>query len=241
MRDEPARTIEAVLFDVGGVLIGPSAAAVRDIFRETADTFVRSGHVARAFALADRDADRAGLVLTDVRSWARHWSHALRVDESVGWAVHQRIVEDPELTSRVWSEVSPDAADAMSRLREVEVPIGLVSQSDGHVDLRLARAGLAHLVDAVVDSGRVPWDKPHPAIYRHAATLIGVPLSRCAFLGDVLTDVRGAVRAGCAHAFLYDPHEVWPDTVVPKSTSLNEFVDVVLGRVPGRRGNLLAG
>lgn len=222
--------IDAVLFDVGGVLIGPSAAAVSDIFRESTGSDVPPPRVVRSFALADRAAEQAGPSMSDARTWARHWSLAMAVDEAVGAGVHQLIHGDPELTSRVWSEVDPRAAGALRRLRRGGLLIGLVSQSDGQLGARLVRAGLAHLVDTVVDSGHVPWDKPHPAIYRHAAALVGVPLSRCAFLGDVLYDVRGAVRAGCTNAYLYDPHEVWADVDHPRTTSLHAFVDIVLGK-----------
>jgi phosphoglycolate phosphatase len=38
--------------------------------------------------------------------------------------------------------------------------------------------------------------KPHPAPIRHAAQLLGVPVERCAMVGDTTVDVKSARRAG---------------------------------------------
>lgn len=217
--------IEAVLFDVGGVLIGPKPAAVADLFRELAATPVPAAVAAGSFARADRAAYHDGLTMSDHRSWAQHWAHALNVDDGIGESVHIRIAASPELTSRVWCHVNPEAVLAMDRLRQAGVRVGMVSQSDGHLESRLVAAGLAHPEDVVVDSGLVPWDKPDPSIYRHAAGLVGSPLSRCAFLSDVMTDVLGAKRAGCTRVTIFDPHHVWTDTTTSRVTSLRQFVD----------------
>lgn len=220
---------EAVLFDVGGVLIGPKPAAVTDLFWELAATRVPSDVAASSFAIADRAAYQADLAMSDDGSWARHWAHALGIDEAIGKSVHGRIAASPELTSRVWCHVNPEAALAMDRLRRAGIRLGMVSQSDGHLKSRLVAASLAHPGDILVDSGLVPWDKPDPAIYRHAAQLVGSHISRCAFLSDVMTDVEGAKRAGCADVTIFDPHQVWTDTDTPRVTSLSEFVDHCLG------------
>ena len=120
----------------------------------------------------------------------------------------------------------------MDRLRRAGLRIGLVSQSDGHLAPRLWTAGLTHPNDIAVGSGLVPWDKPDPEIYRYAANRVGIPLSHCAFLSDVMTDVRGAERAGCTNVSIFDPHHIWPDTTTYRVTSLGEFADhcLALGR-----------
>lgn len=217
--------IDAVLFDVGGVLIGPRAVTVTRLLWELAAVRVPPRIAARSFAVADRAALEGGVAMADGRGWARHWARALFVPEEVGEDVHRRIDGSPELTSRVWSDVNPQAAPALARLRRSGLRVGLVSQSDGHLESRLRAAGLAEPVDAFVDSGLVPWNKPDPEIYRYAAGLVGVPLERCAFLSDVMTDVRGAARAGCRHVSLYDPHGVWTDTVGSRMTSLLSFAE----------------
>ncbi|MFI1488735.1 HAD family hydrolase [Streptomyces sp. NPDC020747] len=216
--------IEAVLFDVGGVLIGPKATAVTGLFLELAATRVPPEVAARSFAVADRAAHDDGVALSDEHGWVQRWAQALHVDDAVAESVHQRIANSPELTSQVWSEVNPEAFPAMDRIRRSGFRIGMVSQSDGHLQARLQTAGLAHSDDVVVDSGLVCWDKPDPEIYRFAAACVGSPLARCAFLSDVMMDVLGAERAGCTNVSIYDPHGVWNDAATPRMASLGQFV-----------------
>jgi putative hydrolase of the HAD superfamily len=49
---------------------------------------------------------------------------------------------------------------------------------------KLEKLGLLELVDAVVVSEEVPWDKPAPEIFELALQRIGVPRERCIMVGD---------------------------------------------------------
>ncbi|HEX5659517.1 MAG TPA: HAD-IA family hydrolase [Polyangiales bacterium] len=49
---------------------------------------------------------------------------------------------------------------------------------------KLDRLGLLDLVDAVIASEEVPWDKPAPEIFELAWTRLGVPRERCVMVGD---------------------------------------------------------
>lgn len=69
--------MEAALFDVGGVLIGPKPAAVTDLFWELAATRVSSDVAASSFAIADRAAYYANLTISDDHTWARHCPNAV--------------------------------------------------------------------------------------------------------------------------------------------------------------------
>jgi putative hydrolase of the HAD superfamily len=56
---------------------------------------------------------------------------------------------------------------------------------------------LAHHFEHVVVSSRVGYDKPHPAIFRHALELAGVAGSEALHVGDnIATDIAGARAAG---------------------------------------------
>ena len=39
-------------------------------------------------------------------------------------------------------------------------------------------------------------DMPDPAIYRHAAQKVGVPIGRCLYVGENFFEVSGAIAAG---------------------------------------------
>ncbi len=62
----------------------------------------------------------------------------------------------------------------------------------------LQNAGLAGFLDpnGFVSDHDAGAAKPDPAIYRFAASKIGVPIDRCLFVGENLVEVIGALAAG---------------------------------------------
>jgi HAD superfamily hydrolase (TIGR01509 family) len=50
--------------------------------------------------------------------------------------------------------------------------------------------------DVVVISGRVGMRKPEEAIFRHTASLLGVPAEECVMVDDLAGNIRGAVATG---------------------------------------------
>jgi len=60
----------------------------------------------------------------------------------------------------------------------------------------LAQYNMRELFAAVVTRESTWRLKPHPAPIQHAARQLGVPVERCAMVGDTTVDVRSARRAG---------------------------------------------
>lgn len=93
---------------------------------------------------------------------------------------------------------------------------------------KLDRFGLAAHVDHVVVSGELGVHKPDPAIFHHACALAGVPPHEAVHVGDSLvTDVAGALAAGCAavwlrpHGYRVPPAEpATPDATISHVTEL---------------------
>jgi phosphoglycolate phosphatase-like HAD superfamily hydrolase len=52
--------------------------------------------------------------------------------------------------------------------------------------------------DLVIGGDSLPEKKPHPSVLRHVAEQLGVPIVRCAHLGDSAVDVAAARNAGMA-------------------------------------------
>ena len=87
--------------------------------------------------------------------------------------------------------------DVMHLRIGVITTLGPLSNSQGLA--LLAQAGLAGFIaqDAFIsehDVGEVA--KPDPAIYRFAAQRVGVPVAKCLFVGENLTEVIGARASG---------------------------------------------
>ncbi|MEA2625922.1 MAG: putative hydrolase of the superfamily [Candidatus Binatota bacterium] len=86
--------------------------------------------------------------------------------------------------------------EALRRLRP-HARLGVVSNFYGNLDALLAEAGLAPLLDVVIESVRVGVAKPDPAIYRIAAERMGLPPGAIAMVGDNFDrDVRPARAVG---------------------------------------------
>jgi len=103
----------------------------------------------------------------------------------------------------LWSGIAEDAHDALGRLRDAGLRLGVVSNSDGRVDEALEAAGLRSYFDVVVDSTLAGVEKPDPAIFRPALAALGVPAAAALYVGDLYeVDVIGARAAGLAAVLL---------------------------------------
>ncbi len=84
----------------------------------------------------------------------------------------------------------------LSRLRG-RARLGVVSNFYGNLDVLLEEAGLAAVLDAVVESARVGVEKPDPAIYRLAAERLELPPRDVVMVGDSFErDVRPSRSTG---------------------------------------------
>jgi HAD superfamily hydrolase (TIGR01509 family) len=110
----------------------------------------------------------------------------------------------------LWNVPLPGIADALGELRALGLRLVVVSNADGTVERGLTRAGLRALLDVVVDSHLVGFEKPDPRIFRHALAHSGARPATTLHVGDLYAaDVAGARAAG-VHALLLDPHDDWP-------------------------------
>jgi HAD superfamily hydrolase (TIGR01509 family) len=121
---------------------------------------------------------------------------------------------------RLWRQVLPGVPEALASLRELGLPLVVVSNSDGSIERGLAETGLRGYFSAVVDSARVGVEKPDPRIFEHAVRHVGVSHDRALHVGDLYdADVAGARAAG-VHAVLLDPFDDWGDVDCERAPDL---------------------
>ena len=97
----------------------------------------------------------------------------------------------------LWCSVAGDTSQALARLRAAGLRLGVVSNSDGRVEVALEAAGLREYFDVVLDSALVGVEKPDPAIFLAALEALGVRPDEALFVGDLYeVDVLGARAAG---------------------------------------------
>ena len=99
----------------------------------------------------------------------------------------------------------------------------VVSNSDGTVERALDLYGLGELLDGVVDSRVLGFEKPDPRIFRAGLEIAGAAPAQAAHLGDLYAvDVVGARAAG-VHPVLLDPYGDWLDVDCATAPDLATF------------------
>lgn len=113
------------------------------------------------------------------------------------WREHRRF--------NLWRTVPDGLVDGVRALRKAGVPVVVVSNSEGQLDVLFERLGLGDVFDFVIDSHHVGVEKPDPRIFQIAVERFGVAPADTLHLGDTFaTDVVGARAAGVRVA-LIDP------------------------------------
>ena len=117
---------------------------------------------------------------------------------------HSLTKHSEELT--YWIEVNyyyrkmrPEVPQILSDLKHHGYQLGLISNvaSLSQVPENLKLYGIYNYFSVIVLSSAYGRRKPDPAIFHHAASLMKMPTSHCAYIGDrVVRDIIGARRAG---------------------------------------------
>jgi len=215
--------VRAVLFDAGGTLIhvdGPRVCGAAGVAFEAA-RFRRAEAAAvaavRRLVLArpeSRDAERVPLYFdTLLQGLGLPDEAARRLAAGSVAAEHGR--------ANLWSRREDDAAETLEMLLGRGYRVAVVSNADGRVRGLLEAAGLARLLEFVVDSAEVGVEKPDPRIFHAATDRLALPPGACAYVGDIYEiDVVGAEAAGLRGILVGDGPA--PDTVlrVPRLSAL---------------------
>jgi len=116
---------------------------------------------------------------------------------------------DADALQRRWQAVRAqfptfdDADEVLAALRP-HTKLGIVTNGVSGLQRRKVNGcGLAHWFDAVAISGEVGIGKPERGVFEWVAKALGVPLERCAMVGDnPERDVQGGLNAGMATAWV---------------------------------------
>ena len=126
----------------------------------------------------------------------------------------------------------PEVPAALQRLRSAGLPLVALTNSIAEVaEAQLTHAGLRELFDHVISADSVAHLKPAPEPYREVADVTAVALADLRLVAAHHWDVTGALRAGCAAAFVARPGAVLnplgpqPDIIAP---DLDGVADLIL-------------
>jgi 2-haloacid dehalogenase len=165
------------------------------------------------------------------KPFGEHFRAALAIT-----ALRRDLRVSPEDERAILSEVRtlpayPDARPALERLRSAGYRLAALTNSTAEVEeAQLRNAGLANLFEKALSADTGKRLKPAPEAYANAARELGVVTDGIRMVAAHVWDVQGALRAGCAAAFVERPGAVWnplldrPDVVGPDLGAIAERV-----------------
>lgn len=198
----PPRTVDAVLFDFGGVILSSPFEAFARYERDRglpAD-FLRTVNATNPDTNAWAQLERSEI---DLATFAEQFG------EECAAAGHA--VDGAEVLGLLAGKLRPAMVEALRRCHE-HLPTGLITNNVlVHSGQRMpadpdpAHASVLELFDVVIESSKVGLRKPDPAIYRLACDQLGVAPERCAFLDDLGVNLKPARAMGMTTIKVVDP------------------------------------
>jgi HAD superfamily hydrolase (TIGR01509 family) len=213
MSAPPHRPIEAVIFDLDGVIV---------------DSEIWWDEVRHAFA---RDQgrrwthdDRQAVMGANSRQWSATMRERLALElpaEEIERAIVDGVVE------RYRREGAPSIDGAVDAVRRIAArwPSALASSSHRDViDATLVATGLTHAFRVIVSSDEVSHGKPAPDVFLEAARRLGAEPTTTLVVEDSLNGVKAGRAAGMTVALV-------PNHSVPPARGATELADLVLDRL----------
>ena len=230
--------IEAVLVDVGGVLVLPDHDRMAGAFERAGVHVDRDrldrAHYAGVAALTEFTEGDRDIWVAYNRAYARECDTP---EDALDDLVEHLLNEFA--TGDVWSRIVHRSADALRRLGALGMRLAIVSNADGNAEQRLRDDAICQVgpgrgasVEAIFDSTVVGVAKPDPRIFELALEALAVPAASAIHVGDTPgADVDGAHAAG-VHPVLVDPYDFHSDLDVERVTSLLDVVELLRTRQP---------
>jgi 2-haloacid dehalogenase len=126
----------------------------------------------------------------------------------------------------------PEVAESLDRLRDAGLRLATLTNSTGQVaEAQMENSGLRDYFEQILSADDVKRLKPAPEPYRMAAESLAVEVEGVRLVAAHAWDVAGALRAGCAAAFVarpgmvLDPLVERPDVV---GADLRQVADRIL-------------
>jgi 2-haloacid dehalogenase len=103
----------------------------------------------------------------------------------------------------------PEVDESLTRLREAGLRLAALTNSPRQTaDAQMESSGLAGHFEQILSADSVRRLKPAPEPYRMAAESLGVEMGQIRLVAAHSWDIAGALRAGCAAAFVARPGKV---------------------------------
>jgi putative hydrolase of the HAD superfamily len=216
---EQTGSMQGVLLDVGGVFLVPSRDRLVEALGELIGTLSNAqcdrAHFEGIHALDVANVPGQG----DRRIYLRGYLSSIGIPEDRLEAAIDRLIPlwtGPSLD--LWRRIVSGSIAGLRNLYHADLRLGIVSNSDGHVEEELARNKICQVgpgqgvpVRTIIDSGVVGVAKPDPTIFDFALPSLDLDCSDVIYVGDsVKYDIRSAEAAGITPLH-FDPFTLCED------------------------------
>lgn len=148
---------------------------------------------------------------------------------AVRYAVRRRLAS---LTDRIAYPLRPGTLELLEALKAGGIPCAVASSSSAReIEERLTRVGVLHFFEATAGGDEVDRGKPDPAVYRLAATRLGVSPGRCLAFEDSAHGAASASAAGATVVLVPDMRAPTPE-LAKSVTLVLESLTQAIPRVP---------
>lgn len=218
-----AKPVEAVIFDLDGLLIGTEA-----IFQEAMQSVARTMSVDLPVSLCHA---MVGLPQSECDVLLRgHYGESFRIAE-----FNDRVDRHAEETLARHVPVKPGAAEILAWL-SARLPLAVATSSrSSWVETHLGTAKLFHHFKTYAARDHVERGKPHPDIYLEAARRLGVDPQNCIALEDSNVGIRAASAAGTMPIMVPDVVQPLPEVrtlCIHVARDLHEALGVLRKALP---------
>jgi imidazole glycerol phosphate synthase glutamine amidotransferase subunit len=178
-----AETVEAILFDMDGVLIDSYEAWLR-VFNETMKRYGKEPVTSSEFTK---------------RAWAQDIgtvSDRFFPGEPVSDVAQFYFSTFPRFTGYI--KTLPDVKETLTELRNKGIKLGVITNTFRPLAKKLLRdAGLLDFFDVVIGGDDVKKGKPEPDGILMACETLGVDPYSSMYVGDTIFDIKAGKKAGC--------------------------------------------
>jgi len=220
-----------VLFDAGGVLIGPVGGRWNPRYDFESVVFahypaVNVERFAEAIAEGQLVLDAgvptaAGTATVNRTDYHRAMLRVLGIAEPSLALLHELEAPPAEPAVEIFADVLP----VLDRLAALGVRMSVVSDTWAGLDVSFHQAGIGHYFEGFVMSEVLGCRKPDPRMYAAGSDLLGLRPGQCLFVDDDPALVEAAIGLGY-HGVVMD-RDGRVETALPAVNSLHELVLIV--------------
>lgn len=198
---------DAVLFDVGGTLIGFVDAEPFRAFLESAGLPAGSEDGRRLYdrflGVIRAERDRATGVGATEAGLEAFWRSVF----ALVWPARPDLAAAmyAAFRSNRFDRLLEDVRPTLERLSAAGLRLGVISNFTGGLEALLVQLGVRDSFEFVITSAHVGFAKPDPRIFSLAAGKLGLPRRRLLYVGDHFGDDIAGARSAGLDAVLFDP------------------------------------